>query len=312
VLAVAAFVAFWVIVALGLFFLAARGGASERRRTRGPSRGGVHATLVLFVVTAAVFGVALPLLMLTGNHHNASAQVSGIKLTANEKNGRELFGEHCGVCHTLSAANAVGKVGPNLDTLKPSAALVLHTINNGCLPNASSSAYPAEICLGQGVMPAAVVQGQDAVDVATFVATVTGGSPALTAAQTGEAPSAPAPSTTTSAAASATTTATSAPTPSTGGTTLALAASKTGMLMYDTKTLSAKAGTVTINFTNDSPLPHNVTVQSGTSGPTIAATPTFSGGTKSITMTLKPGTYTYYCSVPGHRAAGMFGTLTVK
>jgi plastocyanin len=81
--------------------------------------------------------------------------------------------------------------------------------------------------------------------------------------------------------------------------------------MYNTKTLTAKAGKVTIEFTNASPLPHNVTVQSGTSGPTIAATPTFTGGTKSITMTLKPGKYTYYCSVPGHRQAGMLGTLTV-
>jgi plastocyanin len=82
--------------------------------------------------------------------------------------------------------------------------------------------------------------------------------------------------------------------------------------MYDTKSLKAKAGKVTIAFTNDSSVPHNVTVQSGTSGPTIGATPTFNGGTKSITMTLKPGTYTYYCSVPGHRQAGMLGTLTVS
>ena len=79
----------------------------------------------------------VPAALLTGNHANASAQVGGIKLTAAEKTGRELFGEHCAVCHTLAAANAVGKVGPNLDMLKPPASLVLHTINNGCLPNAA-------------------------------------------------------------------------------------------------------------------------------------------------------------------------------
>ena len=102
----------------------------------------------MFVVTAVVFGVALPLLMLTGNHHNANAQVGGIKLTAAEKSGRELFGQHCGVCHTLAAANAVGKVGPNLDMLKPAQSLVLNTINNGCLPNPPKGS--AQGCLGLG------------------------------------------------------------------------------------------------------------------------------------------------------------------
>lgn len=100
---------------------------------------------------------------------------------------------------------------------------------------------------------------------------------------------------------------------SAGATTaLKLSAPKSGGLSYNTKKLTAKPGKVTIKFTNDSPLPHNVTVQSGTNGPTIAATPTFTGGTKSVTMTLKAGTYTYYCSVPGHRQGGMLGTLTVK
>jgi uncharacterized cupredoxin-like copper-binding protein len=57
---------------------------------------------------------------------------------------------------------------------------------------------------------------------------------------------------------------------------------------------------------------HNMTIQQGTSGPVLGATPTFQGGTKTLTLDLKPGTYTFYCSVPGHRAAGMQGTLTVS
>jgi len=69
---------------------------------------------------------------------------------------------------------------------------------------------------------------------------------------------------------------------------------------------------VTIASTNASPLAHNLTIQQGTSGPTIGATPTFSGGTKTLTVKLKPGTYTFFCSVPGHRMAGMQGTLTVQ
>jgi mono/diheme cytochrome c family protein len=171
VLAVAAFVAFWVLVALGLTLLAVRGGAGSRP-IRDPGRRGSRMSLTLFVVTAAVFGVALPLLMLTGNHSNASAQIGGIKLTAAEKTGRELFGEHCGVCHTLAAANAVGKVGPNLDILKPAQTTVVNTIANGCVPNPPKGASDA--CLGQGVMPAAVVQGREAQDVAAFVSKVAG------------------------------------------------------------------------------------------------------------------------------------------
>ena len=171
-LAVAAFVALWVVIALGLVVLATRGTGTVSPTRRDPGRRGSSISITMFVVTAVVFGIGLPLLMLTGNHHNASAQVGGIKLTANERTGRELFGQHCGVCHTLAAANAVGKVGPNLDVLKPAQSTVLNTINNGCLPNPPKGSN--EGCLGQGVMPAAVVQGQDAQNVAAFVAKVAG------------------------------------------------------------------------------------------------------------------------------------------
>jgi plastocyanin len=92
-------------------------------------------------------------------------------------------------------------------------------------------------------------------------------------------------------------------------TSLKLAANPDGELDYDTKQLTAKAGRVTITMTNMSPLEHNVTVAQGSK--VLGATPTFQGGSKSITLNLKPGVYTFYCSVPGHRAAGMEGTLTV-
>lgn len=172
-LAVAGFVAFWVLVAFGLFFVAARGGlggarATVQRQTHSANR----TAIAVFAFVVVGFGIALPLLMLTGNHSNASAQVGGLRLTAAERTGRELFGQHCGVCHTLAAANAVGKVGPNLDILKPAESIVLHTINNGCLPNPPSGA--ADACLGQGVMPPDVVTGRNAQDVAAFVARVAG------------------------------------------------------------------------------------------------------------------------------------------
>ena len=93
----------------------------------------------------------------------------------------------------------------------------------------------------------------------------------------------------------------------------AIAADPTGQLKFDKTSLTvSKPGKVTIQFTNSSQVAHNLTIQQGTSGKVIGATPTFNGGTKSLTVNLKPGTYTFYCSVPGHRQAGMQGTLTVK
>jgi plastocyanin len=91
---------------------------------------------------------------------------------------------------------------------------------------------------------------------------------------------------------------------------LSLAANPAGQLSYDTRQLSAKAGKVTITMTNMSPLEHNVTIAQGTT--VLGATPTFVGGKRTLTLELKTGTYTFYCSVPGHRQAGMEGTLTVS
>ncbi len=172
-LAVALFVAFWVVLGFGLFFVAARGGLGGARATlQTQTRGANRFVGAVFTIFLLGFGIALPAALLIGNHDNANGQVGGYKLTAGEKSGRELFGAHCAVCHTLAAANAAGKVGPNLDTILPSASLVLHTINNGCLPNAPAGS--AEQCLGQGVMPADIVQGRDAQNVANFVQRVAG------------------------------------------------------------------------------------------------------------------------------------------
>jgi len=122
------------------------------------------------------------------------------------------------------------------------------------------------------------------------------------------------PATTTTAATTpkATTKSTPAPasSPAAAATTLKLAANPAGQLSYDAKQLSAKAGTVTIDMTNMSPVEHNVTIAEGSK--VLGATPTFTGGTKTLTVKLKPGTYTFFCSVPGHRQAGMEGTLKVS
>jgi plastocyanin len=91
-------------------------------------------------------------------------------------------------------------------------------------------------------------------------------------------------------------------------------ADPTGQLAFVQKSVSLKAGKVTINFVNRAPVAHNLTIQTGTgaTGPFVAGTATFASGSAKLKATLKPGTYTFYCSVPGHRAAGMQGTLTVR
>jgi uncharacterized cupredoxin-like copper-binding protein len=95
------------------------------------------------------------------------------------------------------------------------------------------------------------------------------------------------------------------------GSTASLEANPEGQLKFNKTSLSAKAGSVSISFTNTASLMHNLTV-AGASGHVIGATATFTGGTRILPLNLKPGTYKFYCSVPGHRAAGMEGTLTVQ
>jgi plastocyanin len=93
--------------------------------------------------------------------------------------------------------------------------------------------------------------------------------------------------------------------------TIALAADPSGALAYDTDQLTANAGKVTLDFTNDAAIPHDVVIQDS-SGKTVAETDTITGDSTTTEFTAKPGTYTFFCSLPGHEAAGMKGTLTVK
>jgi plastocyanin len=93
--------------------------------------------------------------------------------------------------------------------------------------------------------------------------------------------------------------------------TISDSADPSGQLKFTKSTLTAKAGKATVDFTNSSSLPHNMTIEDS-SGKQVGATPTFTGGSKSFTVDLKPGKYTFFCSVPGHREAGMQGTLTVS
>ena len=95
-----------------------------------------------------------------------------------------------------------------------------------------------------------------------------------------------------------------------GGATVKIAADPSGALKFDTTSLEATAGKVTIDFTNDSSIQHNVKIEGN--GVEDEGTDTITGSSTSATLDLQPGTYTFFCSVDGHRAAGMEGQLVVK
>jgi plastocyanin len=97
----------------------------------------------------------------------------------------------------------------------------------------------------------------------------------------------------------------------TGGSTVEVEADPSGNLAFTSEEISAKAGKDTIEFTNESPVPHDVKIEDS-SGKEVGGTEIVSEGSETAEVELKPGTYTYFCSVPGHRQAGMEGTLVVK
>jgi plastocyanin len=94
-----------------------------------------------------------------------------------------------------------------------------------------------------------------------------------------------------------------------GGSGVPVAADPNGALKFTTTSLKAKAGTVTFDFTNKASIPHGFAIKGNGVN---AKGKTVTGGSDTLTVKLKPGTYTFYCPVPGHEAAGMKGTLTVS
>ncbi len=153
------FVIFWVVLGLGVVLVAMRSGPAEP--TPGESRAGARLTLGVIVVLFG-FGIAVPALVIADNAKNHAATApGGVTLNTAQQHGRYLFGQACAVCHTLRASEANGHTGPNLDVLRPPAALVLDAILNGRYR-------------GNGNRPAALYTGVDAQAVASYVAAVAG------------------------------------------------------------------------------------------------------------------------------------------
>jgi mono/diheme cytochrome c family protein len=199
--------------------------------------------------------------------------------------GKQVFVQKCGACHTLSRAGTKGTQGPNLDQAFQQAekegfgeSAIRGVIYKQIL-------YPAR----GGVMPAKLVEGEKAHDVAAYVA--------LVAAKPGK------DSGRLAAAVQA----------AGGGVavekngTLRIPADPSGQLAFAASKATGQAGPVTITMPNTSGIPHNIAIDGLGKGPVVTK------GDSSFKATLEAGkTYTYYCQVPGHRAAGMQGTLTVK
>ena len=157
------FVLVWVLLGLGLVLVAMSGGpGGALQRMMSTSRAARRTAVVLFTIALLVLGIGVPAAVIAAVSNNDSIPEANVTdLTASEQHGRELFGLRCANCHTLKAANAAGAIGPNLDELRPPKALVLNAIETGRAQ-------------GNGQMAAELYTGQDAQDVANFVAKAVG------------------------------------------------------------------------------------------------------------------------------------------
>jgi plastocyanin len=208
--------------------------------------------------------------------------------TADLVNGKKMFVAECGSCHTLSHAGTTGAVGPNLDDAfrQDRADGVKSTSIQGLVDFWIQ--YPNT----EGVMPAMLVKGQHAQDVAAYVGLVAGRAGQDTGALATAVPSV-----------------SQKPAVEKNG-TVEINADPTGQLKYTASSATATAGKVTLRMQNKSSVMHDIAITGGgvnASGPIVD-----NGGVSTVTETLKPGKYTFFCSVDDHRQAGMVGTLTVK
>jgi len=213
----------------------------------------------------------------------------GVNLVA----GKQLFVSKCASCHVLARAGAKGIIGPNLDDA------FRNSLASGLERTTVRGVVRQQILFPEkgGVMPADLVSPSKASDIAAYVAYATDRTGQDTGLLASAVPSAGAGKPAVEAAGK-----------------LEIDADPAGQLAFVTKTATAKPGPVTITMGNKSGTLHNIALQQGTgpSGAILGAGKIVTTGVSTFTANVKAGTYTYFCQVPGHRAAGMDGTLTVK
>jgi plastocyanin len=234
----------------------------------------------------------------------AVAIVSGCQVASegpNLVNGKKLFiGEgRCGSCHALARAGTKGTAGPDLDEAFQQSihdgfkrSTIKGVVHQQILyPNKNPQVDPATEKPVTS-MPGKLVTGQDAYDIAAYVAevvakpgkdtgllaTVGGGGPKGTAVEKDG--------------------------------VLAIPADPTGQLFYVYKDATANAGQVKLESQNKSAVDHDISIEGN--GVDEHGKVVKNGATSEVDVDLKPGNYTFFCSVPGHREAGMEGKLTVK
>jgi plastocyanin len=200
--------------------------------------------------------------------------------------GKKLFVDKCGQCHVLNRAQTRGTAGPDLDQA------FQQSVKDGMKRSGIRGAVHGWILHPnpESPMPAKLVKGQDAHDVAAYVArsVAAGGkesgllATAVKAAGGGK------------------------PAVEKDG-TLQIDADPNGQLAYVTNRAQAKPGQIAVKMANKSGTPHDIVIDGKGKGEVVD-----NGGTSEFDADFQAGTYTYYCSVQGHRQAGMQGRLTVK
>lgn len=160
--AAASFVIGFLLIGFAVVLVAMRGGprgAREAMHTQ-TARGRSAATWVIALLCVG-FGIAIPAVVVADNDDHDRKARGGVELTAAQAEGRRLFTYNCGTCHTLAASGSTGRVGPNLDEMRPNKALVLDAIEKGRAK-------------GQGQMPSELLVGEEAEQVASFIEAVAG------------------------------------------------------------------------------------------------------------------------------------------
>jgi mono/diheme cytochrome c family protein len=236
------------------------------------------------VVTSAALAASAVALAACGSQ-------SATNSSDNLVQGKQLFVSRCGSCHTLARANTKGTIGPNLDDA------FRESLSEGFGRSVVRGVVAEQIKVPNthGAMPADLVTGDEVTDVAAYVAsTVAKGG--KDTGPVGEAVKAVATS--------------GKPAVEADG-SLEIDADPSGQLAYVTKKATAKPGPITIKMGNKSSVQHDIAITgNGVSGKGEVVG---QGGTSEFKVgDLPAGSYTYYCTVPGHRAAGMEGTLTVR